>query len=86
MNNENIYTPTHLSQATTAIQMSANCDACNHALDVENSVVCSNAVEQTMVMPLSKPRGGSPDVKASVASKIPEDFTAHLEVHPLRHI
>jgi hypothetical protein len=35
---------------------------------------------------LSKPRGGSPDVKASVASQIPEDFTAHLEMHPLRHI
>ncbi len=46
MNNENIYTPTHLSQATTAIRMSANCDARNHALDVENSVVCGNAVEQ----------------------------------------
>ncbi len=46
MNNENIYTPTHLSQATTAIRMSANCDARNHALGVENSVVCGNAVEQ----------------------------------------
>ncbi len=46
MNNENIYTPTHLSQATTAIWMTANCDGRNHALDLENSVVCSNAVEQ----------------------------------------
>ncbi len=46
MNNENIHTPTHLSQATTAIRMSANCDARNHALDVENSVVCGNAVER----------------------------------------
>ena len=46
MNNENIYTPTHLSQATTAIRMSANCDGRNHALDLENSVVCGNAVEQ----------------------------------------
>jgi hypothetical protein len=42
--------------------------------------------EQPRVTPLSKPRGGSPDVKASVASQIPEDFTAHLEMHPLRHI
>ena len=46
MNNENIYTPTHLSQATTAIRMSAICDGCNHALDLENSVVCGNAVER----------------------------------------
>ncbi len=46
MNNENIHTPTHLSQATTAIRMSANCDGRNHALDVENSVVCVNAIEQ----------------------------------------
>ena len=46
MNNENICTPTHLSQATTAIWMSANCDARNHALDVENGVVCGNAIEQ----------------------------------------
>ncbi len=46
MNDENIYTPTHLSQATTAIRMSANCDGCNHALDIEKSVVCGNAVEQ----------------------------------------
>jgi hypothetical protein len=46
MNNENIFTPTHLSQPTTAIWMSANCDKRNHALDLENSVVCGNAVEQ----------------------------------------
>jgi hypothetical protein len=43
-------------------------------------------LSKTMVTLLSKPRGGSPDVKASVASQIPEDFTAHLEMHPLRHI
>ncbi len=43
-------------------------------------------LSKTAVMPLSKPRGGSPDVKASVAPQIPEDFTAHLEMHPLRHI
>jgi hypothetical protein len=43
-------------------------------------------LSEIAVMQLSKPRGGSPDVKASVASKIPEDFTAHLEMHPSRHI
>ena len=43
-------------------------------------------LSKTAVTPLSEPRGGSPDVKASVASQIPEDFTAHLEMHPLRHI
>jgi hypothetical protein len=43
-------------------------------------------LSETAVMLLSKPRGGSPDVKASVTSQIPEDFTAHLEMHRLRHI
>ncbi len=43
-------------------------------------------LSETVVTPLSKPRGGSPDVKASVASQIPEDFTTHLEMHPLRYI
>ncbi len=43
-------------------------------------------LSKTVVTPLSEPQGGSPDVKASVASQIPEDFTAHLEMHPLRHI
>jgi hypothetical protein len=43
-------------------------------------------LSKTAVTPLSKPQGGSPDVKASVASQIPEDFAAHLEMHPLRHI
>jgi hypothetical protein len=43
-------------------------------------------LSKTAVTPLSKPRGGSLDVKASVTSQIPEDFTAHLEMHPLRHI
>jgi hypothetical protein len=43
-------------------------------------------LSKTTVMPLSKPQGRSPDVKASVASQILEDFTAHLEMHPLRHI
>ncbi len=43
-------------------------------------------LSKTAVMPLSEPQGGSPDVKASVASQIPEDFTTHLEMHPLRHI
>jgi hypothetical protein len=43
-------------------------------------------LSETGVTPLSKPQGGSPDVKASVASQIPEDFIAHLEMHPLRHI
>jgi len=43
-------------------------------------------LSETGVTPLSEPQGVSPDVKASVASQIPEDFTAHLEMHPLRHI
>jgi hypothetical protein len=43
-------------------------------------------LSETAVTPLSKPRGGSPDVKASVASQTPEDFTTHLEMHPLIHI
>ncbi len=43
-------------------------------------------LSETAVTPLSNPRGGSPDVKVSVASQIPEDFTAHPEMHPLRHI
>jgi hypothetical protein len=43
-------------------------------------------LSETGVTPLSEPQGGSLDVKASVASQIPEDFTAHLEMHPLRHI
>jgi hypothetical protein len=43
-------------------------------------------LRKTTVTPLSEPQGGSLDVKASVASQIPEDFTAHLEIHPLRHI
>ena len=33
-------------------------------------------LSKTGVTPLSEPQGGSPDVKASVASQIPEDFTA----------
>jgi hypothetical protein len=43
-------------------------------------------LSKTVVMPLSKPHEGSRDVKASVTSQIPEDFTAHLEMHPLGHI
>ncbi len=39
-----------------------------------------------VVMPLSKPLGVSLDVNATVASQTPEDFTAHLEMHPLKHI
>ena len=39
-----------------------------------------------VVTPLSKPLGGSLDVNASVASQTPEDFTAHLEMHTLKHI
>ena len=35
---------------------------------------------------LNKPLGGSLDVNASVASQTPEDFTAHQEMHPLKHI
>ena len=43
----------------------------------EGSVV-ENAVERNI--------GGSPDVSRCVASQTPEDFTAHLEVHPLKHL
>ncbi len=39
-----------------------------------------------VVTPLSEPLGGSLDVNASVASQTPEDFTAHQEMHPLKHI
>jgi hypothetical protein len=39
-----------------------------------------------VVTPLSKPIGGSLDVNASVALQTPEDFTAHPEMHPLKHI
>ena len=35
---------------------------------------------------LSKPLGGSLDVNASVATQTPEDFTAHLEMHPWKQI
>ncbi len=35
-------------------------------------------------MPLSVTPGGSPDVNGCVASQTPEDFTAHLEMHPLK--
>ncbi len=37
-------------------------------------------------MPLSVTSGGSPDVSSCVASQTPEDFTAHLEMHPLKHL
>ncbi len=37
-------------------------------------------------MPLSITPGGSPGVNGSVASQTPEDFTAHPEMHPLKHI
>jgi hypothetical protein len=33
---------------------------------------------------LSVTPGGSPDVNGCVASQTPEDFTAHLEMHPLK--
>ena len=33
-------------QASAAIRSSANCDERNHAIDLENSVVCGNAVER----------------------------------------
>jgi hypothetical protein len=50
-------------------------------------VLCEvTLLSNTRVTPLSKPQRVSPDVKASVASQIPEDFTAHLEMHFLRHI
>ena len=39
-----------------------------------------------VVTPLSKPLRGSLDVNASVASQTPEDFTAHPEMHSLKHI
>ena len=29
---------------------------------------------------------GSPDVNGCVASQTPEDFTAHMEMHPLKHL
>ena len=138
MNNENIYTPTHLSQATTAIWMSANGDARNHAVDVENSVVCGNAVEQNRGDAVERAtrgesgrdskcrfpntgglHGTSGDAPLETHLKMAcgnaveqkrnntveqatrgksrceskccfpntvEDFTAHLEMHPLRHI
>jgi hypothetical protein len=35
---------------------------------------------------LSVTPGGSPDVNRCVASQTPEDFTAHLEMHPLKHL
>ncbi len=35
-------------------------------------------------MPLSVTPGGSLDVNGCVASQTPEDFTAHLEMHPLK--
>ncbi len=35
--------------------------------------------------PLSVTPGGSPEVIGCVASQIPEDFTALLEMHPLKH-
>ena len=38
------------------------------------------------VTPLSEPPGANLDEIDSVASQIPEDFTAHPEMNPLRHI
>ncbi len=35
-------------------------------------------------MPLRVPPGGSPDVNGCVASQSSEDFSAHLEMHPLK--
>ncbi len=35
-------------------------------------------------MPLSVTPGGSPDVNGCVTSQSPEDFTARLEMHPLK--
>jgi hypothetical protein len=35
-------------------------------------------------MPLSVTPRGSPDVNGCVASQTPEDFPAHLEMHPLK--
>jgi hypothetical protein len=55
-------------------------------LSMKTVLYAITPLSKTVVMPLSKPQGGSPDVKASVAYQIPEDFTAHLEMHPLRHI
>ncbi len=54
----------------------------------ENEIVLCvvTPLSETRVTPLSEPQGVSPDVNASVASQIPEDFTAHLEMHSLRHI
>jgi hypothetical protein len=49
--------------------------ACETCVD---NVVCGHAVERAF--------GGSLDVNASVASQTPEDFTAHLEMHSLKHI
>jgi hypothetical protein len=37
-------------------------------------------------MPLSITPGGSLGVNGSVASQTPENFTAHPEMHPLKHI
>jgi hypothetical protein len=37
-------------------------------------------------MPLSVTPGGIPDVNGSVAFQTLEDFTAHPEMHPLKHI
>ena len=39
-----------------------------------------------VVTPLSEPLGGSLNMNASVASQTPEELTAHLEMHPLKHI
>ena len=39
-----------------------------------------------VVMPLREPIGRSLEVNAIVASQTPEDFTAHLEMHFLKHI
>ena len=36
--------------------------------------------------PLSITPGGSPDVNGCVASQTREDFTVHLEMHPLKHL
>ncbi len=43
-------------------------------------------LSKTTVTLLSKPWGRSLYVKASVPSQLLEDFTAHPEMHPLRHI
>jgi hypothetical protein len=71
---------------TTHLEMHPLRQICKEPLSMKIALYAVMPLSETAVTPSSKPWGGSPDVKASVASQIPENFTAYLEMYLLRHI